>query len=199
MIWDLASSYWNVIFHKLFILNISMNSRRYWSRMMIYYSFLIESSINAIDLNLLPIKHLHIICNNSSSRFFVIIFFDIYFFTLFWCFHIHIMRVSLFFWIVNSLDHIIITQFFIIQYRYTHTHYKYFLIYSLFNNILFNAFHFWISFSLNLLWMIYSEIEILIIDLNSFKNNLVFINIIWINHQLNFLNIFFNLLKWERL
>ena len=109
-IWDLALSCWNVISHKSSTLNASMNSRSYWSRMTIYYSFLIESSINAIDSNLLPIKHPHIICDNSSSRFFVTIFFGIYFFTLFWYFHIHTMRMSLFFWIANSLDHIIIAQ-----------------------------------------------------------------------------------------
>ena len=118
MIWNLALSCWNVISHKSFTLNASMNSRRYWSRMIIYYFFLIESSINAINLNLLLIKHSHIICDNFSSRFFIIIFFDIYFFTLFWYFHIYIMRILLFFWIVNLLDYIIITQFSIIQYWY---------------------------------------------------------------------------------
>ena len=69
-IWDLALSCWNVISHRSFALNASMNSRRYWSRMAIYYSFLIESSINAISSNLLPIKHSHTICDNCLISLF---------------------------------------------------------------------------------------------------------------------------------
>ena len=167
--------------------------------MAIYCSFLIESSINAIDPNLLLIKHPHTICGNSSSRFFVIIFFGIYFSALFWCFHIHTMRVSLSFWIANSSDHIIITQSSIIQCQYTHVYYKRFLTCSLFNNTLFNALHFRISFSLNLLRMICSETGILAIDLSSFKGNLVFVNAIQISHRLNFSNVFLSLSGWRRL
>lgn len=142
VVWELVLSCWNTISYRPSAPITSMYSKRYWSKIMMYCSFLIEPSINTIGPSLSLIKHLHIIYDNLSSRAFVTIFFDIYFSALFWCHYTHTVYVSLSFWIVNSSDHITLVHSFTVQCRYALAYSKHFLACHLFNKGLFNTLHF---------------------------------------------------------
>ena len=141
IIWDLALSYWKIISRKSFIINISIYSRRFCSRIAIYFFFRIIPSMNIINLNLLLTEYSHIIYDILISHFFFIIFFEAYFSVLHSCHHTHIIRVLLSFWITNLSNQIIFIHYSIQQW-YSLAHLKYFFVYSLINNDQFNIIHF---------------------------------------------------------
>ena len=159
--WDLKLSYWKTISYKSSFINISIYSSKYCFNILIYIFFLIFSSMNIIGFNLLFTKYSYIICDILLSHFFSITFFERYFSLLFWYLQIHIILILLFFLIADSSDHIILSQSSRIQYWYFLTHSKYFFVYTLINNILFNTLYFRIFITHNWYWIIFIEIEIL--------------------------------------